>query len=283
MSSTKEDSLYDYDPNKVLPIVGIAVFAGVTILHSWQAVRTKSLNYMWPFIAGLILEIGGYVLRQISVHKPESKGPYIIQQVLLVVAVSPAVIAASLYMSYGRCTIFTGEEYSPLRPRLVTKVFVTFDVFSFVIQGAGGGILGGDNTSKSKQNLGKAIIIAGFIIQVVAFSCFLVISYIFWRRAKRNIPYSRGLQLVPVLWITAVPILVRTIFRFVEYASSNNSGGENGGFLLDHEVFLWIFDALLIFLATLFFGVYHPSRYIPNDKALREADGSVPMNKVQHT
>jgi hypothetical protein len=32
--------------------------------------------------------------------------------------------------------------------------------------------------------------------------------------------------------------------------------------LLDHEIFLYIFDAVLMFLTMVLFNVYHPSRII---------------------
>lgn len=43
-------------------------------------------------------------------------------------------------MAFGRIISFVGEQYSPVRATRVTKIFVTFDVLSFFIQGAGGGL-----------------------------------------------------------------------------------------------------------------------------------------------
>ena len=50
--------------------------------------------------------------------------------------------------------------------------------------------------------------------------------------------------------------------RLVEYAQ-----GE-GGFVLSHEVFIYLFDALLMFLAVVTFLVLHPSRLIRDAKGL---------------
>ncbi|KAH8917584.1 RTA1-domain-containing protein [Atractiella rhizophila] len=270
------DSLYNYNVNGVLPIVAAVVFAVALAIHLWQALRSKSFNYMWPFIGGLILEVVGYIFRRISRDDDEKLGYFIIQQLFVVIA--PALLAASLYMSYGRLTLFVEERFSPLRPRWVTRTFVTADVFSFLIQGAGGSLYAGDNISASKANTAKAIITVGFIIQIVAFSCFLVISLIFYRRAKAGIPDSHAIRLVPVLWLTSIPILVRTIFRLAEFASSNDNGE---GYLLDHEVFLWVLETIPILISVFYLGWFHPSRYIPNDKALREKHIEDPLTMQQ--
>lgn len=62
--------------------------------------------------------------------------PYIVQTLLLLV--SPALFAASIYMILGRIILVTdGENYSPIRRAWLTKMFVLGDVLSFVLQGAG--------------------------------------------------------------------------------------------------------------------------------------------------
>jgi hypothetical protein len=43
------------------------------------------------------------------------------------------------------------------------------------------------------------------------------------------------------------------MFRLIEYAQGND------GYLISHEVFLYIFDAVLIFATMVLFAVVHPS------------------------
>lgn len=65
-----------------------------------------------------------------------SLGPYIMQTLLLLV--SPALFAASIYMILGRIILVTnGESYSPINRVWLTKLFVLGDVFSFLLQAAG--------------------------------------------------------------------------------------------------------------------------------------------------
>lgn len=46
--------------------------------------------------------------------------------------------------------------------------------------------------------------------------------------------------------------MVRSMFRLIEYIQGNN------GFLLHHEAFLYVFDALLMFITMVIFNVIHP-------------------------
>ena len=48
--------------------------------------------------------------------------------------------------------------------------------------------------------------------------------------------------------------MARSIFRVAEYLMGNN------GYLLRHEYFLYIFDAVLMFLVMVLFLVYRPSQ-----------------------
>jgi hypothetical protein len=63
-------------------------------------------------------------------------GVYSLQTILLLVA--PALYAASVYMMLGRIILLTdGEAHALIRKRWLTKIFVTGDVISFLMQGAG--------------------------------------------------------------------------------------------------------------------------------------------------
>jgi hypothetical protein len=56
------------------------------------------------------------------------------------------------------------------------------------------------------------------------------------------------------LYIGSLLILVRSIFRVVEYLQGWQ------GYILSHEIFLYIFDACLMLLVMLIFNWIHPSQ-----------------------
>lgn len=55
------------------------------------------------------------------------------------------------------------------------------------------------------------------------------------------------------LYVASGLIVVRSDFRAVEYLQGFD------GYLLRHEAYLYIFDALLMFLVMMLFNVIHPS------------------------
>lgn len=60
----------------------------------------------------------------------------LIQYILILVA--PALLAASIYMEFGRIILVTnGENYTIIRRTWLTKIFVCGDIISFVVQFGG--------------------------------------------------------------------------------------------------------------------------------------------------
>ncbi|PMD13902.1 putative RTA1 domain protein [Hyaloscypha hepaticicola] len=273
--------LYYYNPSEAAAIVCIALFGISTMLHIFQLLRKRTW-YFIPFIIGGLFETIGYVGRAISATQSPnwSTGPYICQSLLLLLA--PALFAASIYMVLGRIIVLTdGEAHSPIRAKWLTKVFVTGDVISFLAQSAGGGMLA-RTSSSSGVKLGQNIITGGLGIQALFFGLFIVVAGIFNYRL-RAVPSLRSQQLsVPwqsylhVLYGASFLILVRSIFRIAEYVMGQH------GYLLDHEIFLYIFDALLMFSAMVLFNVYHPSRII-NKQALKNQGRDLEENDSGYT
>jgi hypothetical protein len=201
-------------------------------------------------------------------------GPYIIQSLLLLLA--PALFAASIYMILARIIRLTdGNSHSIIKLRWVTKVFVAGDVLSFLAQSAGGGLMA-KAESQADAKTGENIIIGGLGIQVLVFGFFIIIAAVFNLRIRKvptaksasvPVPWQRHLY---VLYAASALIMVRSIFRIVEYVM----GGD--GILLQHEYYLYIFDATLMFLVTVLFSVWHPSeiisRYVPLRKSNRDEE-----------
>ena len=55
------------------------------------------------------------------------------------------------------------------------------------------------------------------------------------------------------LYLGSALIVVRSVFRFIEYAMGTD------GYLMKHEVFLYVFDATLMFGVMIGFNFVHPS------------------------
>ncbi|KAJ5492816.1 protein RTM1 [Penicillium diatomitis] len=186
-------------------------------------------------------------------------------------------------MFLGRIILVLQAESHALKKKWLTKVFVTGDVLPFLLQGAGkskkpqvkvegnwgyirsprlieslssGGIQ--SNGSLEGVKTGEHIIVAGLVIQILFFAFFIVtathfdrtlMKYPIPRARSPSIPWRRHLN---ILYLTSGLIMIRSMFRLIEYAQGN------GGYILHHELCLYIFDSLLMFLTMIIFNVVHP-------------------------
>jgi len=116
-------------------------------------------------------------------------------------------------------------------------------------------------------DLGAKIIIVGLFVQLVFFGAFIVIAVSFHIKINReptarSSPNSPGVVSVPwrkhiwVLYGASFLIMVRSLFRAIEYLEGN------GGFLLKHEIYMYIFDAVLMLIVMVVFNVFHPAEIL---------------------
>lgn len=68
-----------------------------------------------------------------------------------------------------------------------------------------------------------------------------------------------------VLYAASICILVRSVFRVAEYVL-----GESG-YLLSHEIFLYIFDGTLMLFTMVIYNWMHPSAIIYKKRYVGEA------------
>lgn len=179
---------------------------------------------------------------------------YSVQAILILVA--PALFAASIYMILGRIIkCLHAHRLSLIPVQRLTKLFVSGDVLSFSLQAAGGGIQASGTITA--YNTGEKLILAGLFCQIAIFGFFVFIAFLFHHRcnqqptykAKENVfPWQRDLW---VLYTISTIILVRSIFRVIEYLQGNN------GYLISHEAFLYVFDAILMAIVMVVFLVFY--------------------------
>lgn len=130
--------------------------------------------------------------------------------------------------------------------------------------------------SKDDQDRGENIIIGGLGIQVVFFGFFMVVTIVFHRRIIAN-PTPRSLSTVApwnkyilVLYAASVFIMIRSVFRIAEYINGSE------GALQSTEVYIYIFDAALMFIVVALFNRYHPTEITANqNKRLVVSDNDV--------
>ncbi|KAJ4249062.1 hypothetical protein NW762_012394 [Fusarium torreyae] len=236
---TFDFKLYRYDPSLAAAIVSVIVFAVLTALHTWRLFRARAY-YFTAFVVGGLFETVGYCGRIWSHYDKLVVGGFILQAIPILVA--PALFAASIYMILGRLIRTVGASHLSLVPvQWVTRIFVTGDVIAFSLQAGGGGIQSGGTLDL--YNLGEKVIIAGLLVQIVIFGFFVFNSLLFHYRLRKfpTTESTRG----DIPWKRYLYVLV------VEYLQGNK------GYLISHEVFLYIFDAILMALVMVALLVWY--------------------------
>lgn len=161
-----------------------------------------------------------------------------------------------------------------LYPKYITKVCVVGDIISLLLQAAGGGIMA--NTKKNINNfaLGENVILGGLAVQILFFGFFVIIEATYYIRLHKNMQSSeynsrvinQDIRHFPnkfndwktillSLFLCSIFILIRSIYRVVEFSQGNN------GYIARHEWFLYFFDALMMFFNALLFVSQDVSNY----------------------
>lgn len=206
-----------------------------------------------------VVETFGYVFRAVGRYNTDVLSVFIVQGVTILVA--PALFAASIYMTLGRLIQSIGaERHSLIRVNWLTKAFVICDVFSFIVQSSGGSLLAIEDFDPATA---EGIVLAGLFIQIVAFGLFAVVAALFHRRVLRDPtpaskdPKSPWVRIMWMLYAVSALIMVRSIFRVIEYILGT------GSYLLTNEWPLYVFDAALMFLTVVVFGWWYPGQLKP--------------------
>lgn len=187
-------------------------------------------------------------------------------------------------MVLGRIITFLHAQHLSVVPvQYMTKVFVSGDLLSFILQAAGkipvtdvevriifnnflgGGIM--SHGSIENMKIGQYVIIGGLCVQLLFFGAFLLASLLFHYRISESptsesedAKKSQG-KIIPRDWrglllssyYTSVLILIRSVYRLVEFAQGND------GYIISHETFLYVFDAAMMFCVMLLMNLFHPS------------------------
>lgn len=209
--------------------------------------------------------------------------PYVIQSVFLLVP--PSLFAASIYMVLGRIMRAlgpAGESCSIIKVRWLTTIFVIGDVFAFLVQASGAGLMAAGDDPK----IGENIVVAGLIIQILFFGLFVAAAVLFQVRYLRYLSVSDSLsstqslarfpwnKMMTMLYAVSALILVRCIFRIIEYITGSDA------YLLTHEWTLYVFDSVLMAATMAIFYVRYPSG-IPLSKGSYQASDGEPCIQIR--
>lgn len=282
---------YHYDPSIPAAAIFSGVFGVVSIIMLFQfaqALRNspkedrKKVRSLIPFLIGCLLETFGFIARIVSAQDWDNLGAYIVQSLFVLLA--PVFFAATIYMTLGRIVvILEAQKYSFIPVRFLTKIFVTADILSFLLQGSGGGLLASNKLSLI--DLGEKLIMIGLFVQIAFFGFFLLMLVFFQLRIRRTPTTTASMTrtlpsslrnwngILVTLTICSILILVRSVVRAIEYLQGYD------GYIISHEIYLYLLDALLMFITTVLFALQDLAGYYAKYRQLFEKIGGVGLGK----
>jgi hypothetical protein len=150
-----------------------------------------------------------------------------------------------------------------------------------ILNGNGAAYVANSTLPQSRQDVGKSLLKAALILQLVILSLFVALAAYFHRKCRKAGLYPANLKAVlTTLYISSALIGTRTIYRTVEYfstASLNFSNIDPATItpIMRYEWFFWIFEASLMLINTFLLNARHPMRYLPKDNTIYLAEDGV--------
>ncbi|KAL2069249.1 hypothetical protein VTL71DRAFT_15587 [Oculimacula yallundae] len=276
-----EATIYGYYPSLGGNILMVVIFAICALSQVFLGIKYRLRAYPIVVCLGCLGECIGYVGRVMMHSNPWDRSGFIIQILLLIV--SPSLLAAGLYLTLKHLVLHYGPQYSRLTPKLYTWLFVACDAIGFLMQCIGGGIQSSaDNTDKKTLDMGNKIMVAGVTFQAVVMVVCALLSIdfaitLYRHRGERKETVrdasARGpkaFQFYMVSFIVAfLAILTRCIYRIPEMAG----GWKNP--LMRNEVEFMILDGTMIAVACILMTVAFPGIYFPAMSGRSKQDNDI--------
>ncbi|EUC63771.1 RTA1-domain protein [Rhizoctonia solani AG-3 Rhs1AP] len=264
-----------YIPNTGAAVIFFLLYFSVAAHGTWLMFRHKGrymtalvvCGYIYAF--GLILRIGTLfavplgrlLIGSLAYGKNYSSlGLYVFLNLCTVL--SPCGFIATVYVLLGRLSQHLyAEEYLLIRPNWITKIYVTSDVVTLLIQAAGGGMASTNDVDRAK--LAGRIFLAGLILQLISFASYIFVfgMFVYWMKTERVVQWNEARTrswgqhwkgLVYAVIVSCLGITIRCIYRTIEGAQGFS------GYLLTHEAYFYILDVLPLLCAVIVYNYVWP-------------------------
>ncbi|KAJ9631027.1 hypothetical protein H2203_001555 [Taxawa tesnikishii (nom. ined.)] len=255
------ESVYGYAPSLGASAFFTAFFFLSGIAYIFQGFRYRR---WWGFASamalGTVLEGVGYISRIILHNDPFSDVGFKLNVVLLTFA--PAFLSAGIYLLLKQLTITFSPALSRLRPAWYTYIFITCDLVSIVLQGAGGALSAAAETKSALDN-GEHIMVAGLVLQVFTLAVFgyLVAEYgvrVTKHRDQLNAgAWDRVRSWRFRLFLVSIVVAYLAIMTRCSYRVAELSGGWRNPIMRKEGEFIGL-DSVMCALAALMFNIFHP-------------------------
>lgn len=139
------------------------------------------------------------------------------------------------------------------------------------------------SSQSGTSTTGSHVVLAGLLVQIIIFAFFVVVAVVFHRRLRAGPTTSSQdaslawAKSVKILYTISGLILARNIVRVAEFVEGFN------GYIILHEVFLYIFDAVPMAAVMYIFNVWHPTSLLKQGRtngAKRPRDDNIEIRNI---
>ncbi|KAI7082231.1 hypothetical protein KC356_g8539 [Hortaea werneckii] len=261
------ESVYGYRPNLAATVVFLVIFSLSGMTYTYQGLRTRTWFFTGAMVLGSLSEVLGYAAKMLLWDDPFSDTGFKMSVVLLTFA--PAFYAAGIYYTLKHICLTFGSRWSRLRPSWYTRIFISCDVLSIVLQAAGGACAAAAETD-ALLNAGDNIMITGLATQVFTLVVFglLAADYgvaVYRHRDELNpatVELRQSLRFklfVVALWVAFLGILIRCTYRVAELAG----GWVDNPILRNQGLFIGL-DSVAVAIAAVILNIFHPGYCFPS-------------------
>ncbi|KAF7557689.1 hypothetical protein G7Z17_g457 [Cylindrodendrum hubeiense] len=289
--------------------LGACIF--FVVLHGFALVlqlvfgfRARTWSFSSWLTMGILFELLGYAGRIIMSSDPWVYGAFVLQLVMLILG--PTLVAASISVTFKHIVLWYGPEHSIFKPWLYPWVFVGTDLFSIVIQSAGGIVsaraIGGEVKNQELLDVGSALLVAGTTFQMANMVVCggLMVLYL-WRRRRGITNDAEKLQspggatqnasscaesdktikpndkktkmFVRAITVSYILIIIRCVYRVPE----QQMGWGND--LMQNEATFLTLDGAMMLISIWILTIFHPAFFFPflSKKSGEDASADKPL------
>ncbi|KAG5291238.1 parasitic phase-specific protein PSP-1 [Histoplasma capsulatum G186AR] len=272
-----EATIYGYKPNPVVNLICVIVFGVLFFVAVWQTYKHKTYSFGVAMSLGCVAEAIGYGGRLVLNRNPWDSNGFQIQICTLIIA--PSFFTAAIYLTLKHLCFALGPHLSIIKPSLYTWIFISFDVLSLSLQGAGGALAATGDTEPDK-NRGAQIMLSGIVWQVVTLIIFGgMAGHFFWRllgddgrrmsiESQKVWANTKFRRFLISLGISFFVIFVRCTYRIAEMA-----GGWSNHIMQD-EISFVILEGVMCIIAAILLTTFHPGTHFPQMRTDYQKDNT---------
>ncbi|KAJ5983217.1 hypothetical protein N7481_005316 [Penicillium waksmanii] len=256
-----EGTIYGYAPNAVASYAFCIIFAICALVQVIQMLKWRTWSFGVAMFLGSISEVAGYVGRILLHNNAYSSTGFETQICTLTMA--PAFWSAAIYLTLKHEVNILGPKFSVLRAKWYPFIFVTCDLISLSLQGAGGGLAATATTTQGSA-VGSDVMLAGIVWQVATLTVFGILSVQFFLRVKKAPKYQLSVD-AQKLWksrkfwffcwgivVAFTTTYIRCVYRIAEMA-----GGWRNSIMQDETGFI-VCESIMCVLSVVALCIAHP-------------------------